>query len=171
LPAHGTIVLEPLSRAHVRRAAAQRPAARPADHALPERAWIFHALRATLPADVLFDFGQSTLTAQGKQQLDQLIASAKGKTFDSVNLIGYTDPLGSAALNNQLSLARANAVKAYLQANGFPDKPITTEGRGSQDAIVQLSDCPASGDAQITCLARDRRVVVNFISTQGSTSK
>jgi outer membrane protein OmpA-like peptidoglycan-associated protein len=122
----------------------------------------------TLPADVLFDFGQSTLTVQGKQQLDQLIASAKGKTFDSVNLIGYTDPLGSATLNDQLSLARANAVKAYLQANGFPDKPITTEGRGSQDAIKQLADCPASGDAQITCLAPDRRVVINFISNQGA---
>jgi outer membrane protein OmpA-like peptidoglycan-associated protein len=125
----------------------------------------------TLPADVLFEFGQSTLTPQGKQQLDALIASAKTKTFDWVDLVGYTDPLGSATLNDQLSLARANAVKAYLQANGFPDKPITTEGRGSQDAIKQLSDCPASGDAQIICLASDRRVVINFISNQGSSSK
>jgi outer membrane protein OmpA-like peptidoglycan-associated protein len=125
----------------------------------------------TLLADVLFEFGQSTLTPQGKQQLDALIASAKTKTFDWVDLVGYTDPLGSATLNDQLSLARANAVKAYLQANGFPDKPITTEGRGSQDAIKQLSDCPASGDAQIICLASDRRVVINFISNQGSSSK
>lgn len=125
----------------------------------------------TLPADVLFDFGKSTLTTQGKQQLDKLIEEAKGKTFDSVSLVGYTDPLGDATLNNQLSLSRANAVKAYLQANGFPDKPITTEGRGSQNLVKTLADCPASGDAQITCLAPDRRVVINFISNQGSTSK
>lgn len=114
----------------------------------------------TLPADVLFEFGESTLTSQGKQQLDQLIASANGQAFESATLIGYTDPLGSAALNEQLSLARAQSVRAYLQANGFPDKPITVEGRGSQDLLVPLSACPASGDAQKSCLAPNRRVVV-----------
>jgi outer membrane protein OmpA-like peptidoglycan-associated protein len=112
----------------------------------------------TIPADVLFDFGKSTLTVKGKQQLDDYIASLNGKTFDSLNLIGYTDPLGNAALNDQLSLARAESVKAYLLANGLQGKSITTEGRGSRDLIVQLAECPTSGDAQISCLAPDRRV-------------
>lgn len=129
----------------------------PEDPACPQRETI------TLPSDVLFEFGQSTLTAAGRQQLDQLIASTKDKNFSSAALTGYTDPLGSAALNDQLSLARAQSVKAYLQANGFPDKPIATEGRGSQDPIVPLSACAASGDAQKSCLAPDRRVVVVLV--------
>jgi outer membrane protein OmpA-like peptidoglycan-associated protein len=114
----------------------------------------------TLSADVLFDFGRSSLTAAGKAQLDEVIASAKSQVFDAVKLTGYTDPLGSEALNASLSLARAQAVKDYLQAHGFPAKPITVEGRGAQDLIVPLSACPASGDAQIKCLAPNRRVVI-----------
>jgi outer membrane protein OmpA-like peptidoglycan-associated protein len=120
------------------------------------------ASTSTLPADVLFEFGKSSLTSAGKQQLDQLITTAKSQTFDSVKLTGYTDPLGSAALNDQLSLARAQSVKDYLVANGFPNKPITAEGKGSQDLVKQLSECPASGAEQQVCLAPDRRVVVVF---------
>lgn len=117
---------------------------------------------STLPADVLFEFGKSDLTSAGKQQLDLLITTAKGQSFDSLKLTGYTDPLGSAALNDQLSLARAQSVKDYLVANGFPNKPITVEGKGSQDLLVPLSACPASGAEQQACLAPDRRVVVVF---------
>jgi outer membrane protein OmpA-like peptidoglycan-associated protein len=115
---------------------------------------------STLLADVLFDFGKATLTSAGKQQLDQLMTNAKTQNFDSVKLTGYTDPLGSASLNDQLSLARAQSVKDYLLANDFPGKPVTVEGKGSQDLIVPLSNCPPSGAEQQSCLAPNRRVVV-----------
>lgn len=117
----------------------------------------------TLLADVLFEFGKSTLTNQGRQKLDEAIAAANKQTFSSVKLTGYTDPLGSAALNDQLSLARAQSVKDYLLANGFPDKPIAVEGKGSQNLVVPLSDCPSSGIEQQSCLAKNRRVTIDLL--------
>lgn len=115
-----------------------------------------------IAADPLFDFGQSTLNAAGRQQLDQIIATAQTQKFDSVVLTGYTDPLGSSALNDQLSLARAQSVKTYLTSNGFPNKPITAQGKGSQNLKVPLSACPTSGQAQISCLAPNRRVEITL---------
>lgn len=113
-----------------------------------------------LPADPLFRFGESTLTAEGKSRLDALVHDATTRDFESVHLVGYTDPLGSAAGNAKLSLNRAQAVKDYLVANGFPDKPITVEGRGAQDLKVPMSSCPYSGQALQDCLAPNRRVEV-----------
>lgn len=113
-----------------------------------------------LPADPLFRFGDSTLTAEGKSRLDALIRDATTRDFASVRLVGYTDPLGSAAGNATLSLNRAQAVKDYLVANGFPDKPITVEGRGAQDLKVPMSSCPYNGQALQDCLAPNRRVEV-----------
>ena len=78
----------------------------------------------------------------------------------------YTDQLGSEALNSKLSLDRATAVRDYLKAHGFPDKPISVQGLGSQDPQVSLSSCPSSGQAQINCLAPNRRVVVTINGLQ-----
>jgi outer membrane protein OmpA-like peptidoglycan-associated protein len=113
-----------------------------------------------LPADPLFNFGDSTLTAEGRSQLDALISDATSRDFASVRLVGYTDPIGSVAGNAKLSLNRAQAVKDYLVANGFPDKPIAVEGRGAQDLKMPMSSCPYSGQAQRDCLAPNRRVEV-----------
>jgi hypothetical protein len=41
-----------------------------------------------LPADPLFKFGESTLTAEGKSRLDALIEDAKNRDFESVSLVG-----------------------------------------------------------------------------------
>lgn len=113
-----------------------------------------------LPADPLFRFGESSLTAEGKARLDALIRDAKTRDFESVRLVGYTDPLGSASSNATLSVNRAQAVKDYLVANGFPGKAITVEGRGAQDLKVPMSSCPYSGQALQDCLAPNRRVEV-----------
>jgi outer membrane protein OmpA-like peptidoglycan-associated protein len=115
----------------------------------------------TAAADVLFDFDKATLNDAGKKTLDDLIAESNTRDFESLALTGYTDPLGSVAHNDKLSLDRANAVRDYLTGHGFPAKPITTEGRGSKDLIKTLADCP-SEPSQIACLAPDRRVVFTF---------
>ena len=116
----------------------------------------------TLPGDVFFAFNQATLTDAGKAELDKLIAQAKDQSFTSVTLTGYTDQLGSTSYNQQLSFNRAAAVRDYLKAKGFPDKPITVQGLGAQNPVVDLASCPASGQAQIDCLAPNRRVEVRL---------
>jgi outer membrane protein OmpA-like peptidoglycan-associated protein len=114
----------------------------------------------TLASDLLFDFDSSTLKPAASQYLDELIDSAKGVDFDSVKLTGYTDPIGDPGYNDQLSLARAQAVRNYLLSHGFPDKPVSLEGKGSQDLVKPLAECSGSLDEQKVCLAPNRRVVI-----------
>jgi OOP family OmpA-OmpF porin len=100
---------------------------------------------------------------QGRAMLDQAIAAAKEDgTITSVTLTGNTDQLGNANQNVTLSLNRAIAVRDYLQTHGFPPVPINVQGVGSSNPKVQLSDCPASGQAQINCLADNRRVDITI---------
>jgi adhesin transport system outer membrane protein len=112
----------------------------------------------TLKADPLFAFGSAKLSAEGVKELDKIIANAKEMDLASVRVTGYTDPLGTISGNNKLSLDRAEAVRTYLKNNGFPPVSITVEGKGSADLVVDLASCPASGQAQIDCLAPNRRV-------------
>lgn len=123
----------------------------------------------SLDSDVLFAFGKSDLTADGKAKLDKLIADAKaakdkGETYSSVNVIGHTDQLGSPAINDPLSLARAKSVKDYLVSKGFPTSQYTIEGKGSREPVVSMSACQGKTDAALKdCLAPNRRVVIELI--------
>ena len=119
-----------------------------------------------LPSDVLFDFDQATLKPEGKEELDSLIEEAKtsvedGERIAGLTISGYTDQLGSDAVNLKLSQARAEAVRDYLKANGLPDVPITVRGMGAADPKVPLSSCAGSGQEQQDCLAPNRRVVIS----------
>ena len=84
-----------------------------------------HAVTEMLPADVMFEFDSATLTAAGKARLDRVVQDAQEREFRSLDLAGHTDQIGSAAYNDRLSLQRANAVRNYLQANGFRIGPST----------------------------------------------
>jgi outer membrane protein OmpA-like peptidoglycan-associated protein len=50
-------------------------------------------------------------------------------------IAGYADETGTNAINNPLSLQRANQVKTYLMAKGVKSSNIITEGFGSNDPI------------------------------------
>lgn len=121
-----------------------------------------------LGTDVLFNFNQSTLLPEGREALDRLIQSAKDRTaadevFSAVKVIGHTDQIGEATVNQALSVARAKAVSDYLRSHGFPSQVIAHEGRGATEPVVPLSACsPKTGQALINCLQPNRRVVVQM---------
>lgn len=66
----------------------------------------------TLDANVAFAQGSSVLTAAGKSALDAIDAS------NISTVTGYASEEGDAAYNQALSLARAQAVAAYLGLSG-----------------------------------------------------
>ena len=120
-----------------------------------------------LSSDLLFDFDQSMLKPEGREELDSLIGEAResaedGAPIGAVTISGYTDQLGSDAINLKLSQARAEAVRDYLKANGFPDVPVTVRGMGAADPKVPLSSCAGSAEEQQACLAPNRRVVIEI---------
>lgn len=80
-----------------------------------------------------FAFGSSRLLTQGQRQLDQLAAALNHQDLGSYafELAGHTDSVGSHAANMRLSLARANAAKAYLvQTHGLAGERLKPIGFG-----------------------------------------
>src|SRR2546423_823071 len=73
------------------------------------------ALHISLNAAVLFDFNESTLKPSAKQALHDAANSIRSVRGASVRIDGHTDNVGTDAVNRKLSLARANAVRDYLQ--------------------------------------------------------
>jgi len=73
------------------------------------------ALHISLNASVLFDFNESTLKPGAKQALHDAANSIRSVLGASVRIEGHTDNVGTDAVNRKLSLARANAVRDYLQ--------------------------------------------------------
>jgi len=53
----------------------------------------------------------------------------------TAEVLGYTDPSGSATANQRLSQQRADAVKSYLmKRHGIDGSRITATGKGSADS-------------------------------------
>lgn len=103
------------------------------EHILTETETI---IGATLPTDSLFDLGKSTLRSEAKSHISNFIRqlSDNGYTNCSIQIDGYTDPLGKTAQNKTLSQQRADAVKTYISGlNNSAIKSITANGHGETD--------------------------------------
>jgi flagellar motor protein MotB len=89
-----------------------------------------------LPSKLLFAPGQATLQPDAKKSLDQVVSALK-KQFagKKLRVEGHTDKtpikVSKWSSNEELSLARADAVKQYLVAHGITASRITTKGFGS----------------------------------------
>jgi K(+)-stimulated pyrophosphate-energized sodium pump len=83
--------------------------------------------------------------AKSQTTLDGLVKFMKVKNLN-IEFDCYTDNTGDANANLSLSQARAEAVKAYLVANGIEAGKITAKGYGSENPKVS-NDTP-EGRAQ-----------------------
>ena len=121
--------------------------------------------KATLLANTLFSFNQTTLLDSGKAELKSLAKSIKSMSnAKTVTITGYADRLGSAAYNHALSTKRADVVRAYLQfENNLSYIQFTTLGKGSlvSSAATQVCSNQLGRQALIDCLSPDRRVEIN----------
>lgn len=125
------------------------------------------AEKVSLAADTLFDFNKSTLRAEGKQKLDDVVTKAGELNLEVVIAVGHADRIGSAAYNQKLSEKRAAAVKDYLVSKGIPANRVYTEGKGSKMPVTKAGDCKGPKSAKvIACLQPDRRVDVEIIGTK-----
>jgi outer membrane protein OmpA-like peptidoglycan-associated protein len=98
------------------------------DDANPLSAYLAGADRAPqrfLLAGIEFDVGSSEVSPNAT--LDEA-AEALEASGAKIRIDGHADIQGSAADNERLSLARAEAVKSYLVSKGVPEGNITTRG-------------------------------------------
>ena len=80
--------------------------------------------------DVLFDTGRSQLKSGAARKLDQLATFLRSHPSRRVQVDGFTDSVGSDALNESLSEQRAESVKAELVSRGIDAQNIGTQGYG-----------------------------------------
>lgn len=112
------------------------PAPPPAPPAPPART-------AIILNNVLFDFDKAVLKAEGKAEVDKLIAEMKKYTKDTVVIEGHTCNIGTHAYNMGLGQRRADAVKKYMVENGIDPSRIQTVSY-SYDRPAVPNDTPAN---------------------------
>lgn len=119
-----------------------------------------------LRSDVLFAHDSATLMPAGHDAIVQLYQGLHPKNSKNLHITvkGYTDRMGTTEYNQALSARRAQSVADVLAERGIPATAITVQGEGS-DAPVTGNTCDSmkNRDALITCLAPDRRVVVDVV--------
>lgn len=129
-----------------------RPPPPPAPAPLPEQ-----PLR--LAADALFGFDSAVLSASGQQAVQGVLAQVReASQVQSIQVVGYTDRIGSAAYNQTLSQRRAEAVRMALVQGGVSAASISAEGRGAAEPLVQCDQ--RNRRELIACLAPNRRVQI-----------
>jgi sortase system peptidoglycan-associated protein len=110
-----------------------------------------------------FNTGSSRISDAYNEQIIALAKILKQTPSVAIDLSGYTDKQGSAALNQALSEARANAVKTALVEQGIDESRISTNGYGDKMALVANEQHKAS--------FYDRRVVIKFHQLSEITAK
>jgi len=80
--------------------------------------------------DVLFETGSSTLSPGAGRNLDRLVQFLTEHPDRLVQIDGFTDSVGTDSFNQDLSLRRADAVRADLLNRGIGATRVTTQGYG-----------------------------------------
>jgi outer membrane protein OmpA-like peptidoglycan-associated protein len=91
----------------------------------------------TLSGSVLFASGKSELLPAAQAKLSSVAEALVSQDPDSKLVIeGHTDSQGSAALNQELSKNRAEAVRVYLISHGIAGDRVTSQGLGPSRPIA-----------------------------------
>lgn len=113
----------------------------------------------SMNGDAFFQLGSAKLTDVARSELDRLAEiMLKNPREGNVHIVGHTCDLGSVRLNQRLSIARANAVRDYLQLKGIlRSGEIIAEGKGKSEPKFP----PTAATRE-----KNRRVDLEFISVQ-----
>lgn len=85
---------------------------------------------------VQFAFDKSELLPESYIVLDKSVKLLKDNPTVSVEIEGYTDYIGTAEYNQELSVQRAITVKNYLISQGIADSRLSTIGYGKGNPVA-----------------------------------
>jgi outer membrane protein OmpA-like peptidoglycan-associated protein len=98
------------------------------------------AVKVTFDSGILFATNKADLNAASKSSLQQFAGVLKNNSACDVAIYGHTDNTGSDAVNNPLSVNRANSVSNYLKSLGVPAAQIkSVNGMGSTSPVADNS--------------------------------
>lgn len=111
-------------------------------------------LKVNVPSDFSFDVGRSAIKPQMRPVLDQF-AQGLDPTM-RVRIVGHTDSTGNDAINNPLSVDRAQSVRDYLAGRGVSPARVETTGRGSKEPVADNgSDAGRAQNRRVEIFLRD----------------
>lgn len=115
----------------------------------------------TLSADVLFRFDKSNLTARARSVLAGVASRIKSGATGTVSVDGYTDSIGTDAVNIPLSQARARSVVNFVEP-ATAGTPVTyqSHGHGSADPVAPNTNKDGSDNPAGRAL--NRRVTISY---------
>ena len=105
-----------------------------------------NGLLVEMKGDILFDSNSAALKTDAVDRLSQVGDILAKYSDNRVRVEGHTDSQGSVALNEELSLRRADAVKRVLVGRGVQEKQIMVLGLGKSRPIADNTS--AAGRAQ-----------------------
>jgi OmpA-OmpF porin, OOP family len=114
--------------------------------------------KVTFAADAFFDTGKSVLKPDAQAKLADLVDKTKAVDLEVIIAVGHTDTVGSAASNQKLSIARAEAVKKFLTGKGVETNRVYTEGKGFSQPVADNKTAEGR--------AKNRRVEVEVVGTR-----
>ena len=104
------------------------------------------SLIVTLPQDILFATDSTAIRESLRFDLAVLARNLNDYPNSTVQIVGHTDNVGSAAYNEDLSLRRASAVATVLSAEGVVASRLSTLGLGESRPVD--TNLTAEGRAQ-----------------------
>lgn len=98
------------------------------------------AVKLTFNSGILFDTNKAVLSAKSKADLADLANILKQNADLAVDVRGYTDNTGTDAINNPLSVGRAQSVVNYLANSGVQYSQFkNVNGYGSSNPVADNS--------------------------------
>jgi len=116
-------------------------------------------LKLSIPNDISFETGRYDIRPNLRPILDQFAQGLAQQPSTEVRIVGHTDNVGSDALNNSLSVNRAQSARDHLVARGVNANRIRIEGRGERE--------PVADNATESGRARNRRIEI-FLAERSS---
>ena len=93
-------------------------------------------LKLSIPNDISFATGRHDIQPRLMPILDQFAQGLNQQPSMEVRIVGHTDNTGSDAINNPLSVNRAQSARDYLVARGVSVHRIAIDGRGAREPIA-----------------------------------
>jgi outer membrane protein OmpA-like peptidoglycan-associated protein len=93
-------------------------------------------LELNIPNDISFDTGSAAIKPTLRAVLDPFANSLRDDPTARLMIVGHTDNTGSEAVNNPLSVERAQSVRDYLVTRGVAATRVETAGRGEREPVA-----------------------------------
>lgn len=92
--------------------------------------------RREMKVTLYFAEGKDELNAESQALIESVLAEVAKRPVADVIVVGHTDSVGTAAINDALAKQRAETVRAELVRRGLAPTNVQASGRGSREPLV-----------------------------------